>query len=164
MAMRSLKPSSKAMELNITSLMDIMTIILIFLLMSFDSSEHEVKPPEGFELPMSIAEKPIELAIKVTISREELRVEGTRVVRLKNGKVRKSLMAGSAIKPLLKELKRQKAKAMAGINSGQTDENNSEVLYFEAEKGIHYDLIDQVLKTAASAGFTKFRLAVSRKV
>ena len=49
------------------------------------------------------------------------------------------------------------------LNAG-FDENNSEVLYFEAEKGIHYDLIDQVLKTAASAGFTKFRLAVSRKV
>ena len=44
---------AKDMTLNIASLMDVLTIVLIFLLVSFSSQEEVFNPPSCFELPAS---------------------------------------------------------------------------------------------------------------
>lgn len=155
----------KPMELNITSLMDIMTIILIFLIMSYDSQEQEVTPPENIQLPASSAERPVKLAVKLSVSPEEVWVEGKSVVKLHNGKFRPTdLNSDRRVRPLLRELERQKGKLLSGSASqAQGEEDERDLLYLEAARGTPFDLVDQVLKTAATAGFTKFRLAVFRK-
>jgi hypothetical protein len=83
---------------------------------------------------------------------------------LVEGRFRKSDLKGLQVKPLLKELQKQKAKLNSGtVSKDDGDEDETEILYFEAADGTTFDIIDHVLKTAAGAGFTKFRLAVNRK-
>jgi biopolymer transport protein ExbD len=158
------------MNLNITSLMDILTIILIFLIVSFSTEESEITPPKDFPLPPSTSQQSVKLAVKISVGPEEVRVEDSVIFRLAGGKIKASDLDGDKhIKPLLKEMKRQKAKLAAGTvksRSGSTDEEEDEpedeIVYFEAAKGTRYEIIDRVLKTAATAGFVKFRLAVRK--
>lgn len=162
---KNLAQTPGEMSLNISSLMDIMTILLLFLLMSFESKEQEVDPPKDISLPVSSAEVPVKLALKVSVSQDEVRVEEDVVVKLNRGKLRRSdLDSSKNVKPLLKELRRQKARLQSGTRVAKAgEEDDSEIVYFEAAKGTRYAIVDRVMKTAAAAGFTKFRLAVNRK-
>ena len=58
------------MSLNISSLMDILTILLLFLILNFDSQESTVTAPKDIELPTSKSEALVKLAVKVTVSAE----------------------------------------------------------------------------------------------
>lgn len=163
----------KPMNLNITSLMDILTIILIFLIVSFSTEESEVTPPKDFKIPASTSQRQVKLAVKISISKEDIKVEDKVVVRLNNGMFKAGdIDKEKHVLPLLKEMKRQKAKLQSGAvkttkkKSGddEEDDEEGEVVYFEAAKGTRYEIIDRVLKTAAAAGFVKFRLAVQKLV
>lgn len=158
---------SSDMALNITSLMDVLTILLIFLLVNFSTQEQEVDPPKDIELPQSTSEKPIKLAVKMSISRSEVRIEDRVVMKLAAGKIRSSdLDKDKRVPILMSELQREKARLQSGARTeqaGREDDREDEIVYFEAEKGTPYETIDRILKTAAGAGFTKFRLVVDRK-
>lgn len=142
--------------------MDVMTILLIFLILNFSSQEQEVAPSKRIVLPPSTSERPVRLAVKVTISHEDISVEEQVVAKLARGAVRSAdVGAGREIVPLLAVLKKEKARRSAqGRIDRPGDEDESEIVYLEAAQGIPYGLIDQAMKTAAAAGFTKFRLAV----
>ncbi len=153
------------MNVNITSLMDIMTTLLFFLLVNFTSEEQKVDPPKDIVLPASTSERNVKLAVKVSLSSGELRVEERKVMLLTAGRVRASdLDAGQYVAPLLRELRREKVRLQSGSRPPKGDEeDDDEIVYFEAERGIAFETIDRVMKTAAAAGFTKFRLAVHRR-
>ena len=160
---RKERREAKELAVNISSLMDILTILLLFLILSFDSQEANVKPPKNIELAASSSELQVKLAVKLTVSQEDIQVEEQVVCKLAPGGVFKKsdLDKSNLVKPLLKELQRQKARLQSG-STATGEEDESEIVYFEVGKGIRYDLVDRVLKTAATAGFTKFRLAVHR--
>jgi biopolymer transport protein ExbD len=160
---------SKEFALNITSLMDILTIILIFLIISFSTEETEVTPPKDFKLPASASERKVKLAVKVSVGENDVRVEDKVVVRLSGGQFRESdLDASKHVVPLLKEMKRQKKRLDTGQlkfgDGAESQEEATQIVYFEAAKGTRSDTVDRVLKTSANAGFVKFRLAVMRKM
>ena len=54
-------------KLNITSLMDIMTIILVFLLKSYSTEDIQIAPSDDLRLPSSSAQKPPERLEDVTL-------------------------------------------------------------------------------------------------
>ena len=155
---------AKEMHLNISSLMDILTILLLFLIINFDSQEANVKPPKDLKLPGSSSERQVKLAIKITISHQEIRVEDHTVATFVNGKPKPRDIdkTNNTIKPLLRELRKQRAILQRGSHKS-TEEDNAEIIYFEAAKGVKFGLIDQIMKTAQYAGFSKFRLAVHRQ-
>ncbi|OGQ79512.1 MAG: hypothetical protein A2289_05605 [Deltaproteobacteria bacterium RIFOXYA12_FULL_58_15] len=160
---------AKEFSLNITSLMDILTIVLIFLIVNFSTEESEVMPPKDFSLPKSTSERPIKLVVKVSISTEDVRVEEKIVCRLSGGEFQASdLDSDKHVVPLLREMKKQKARLEQGTvksqPSGEDEEDETQIVYFEAATGTRSDTVDRVLKTAANAGFIKFRLAVQRKI
>lgn len=161
------KPYRKVLNLplNITSLMDILTIILIFLIQSFSDQQDEVTPPKDFVLPASTSERTVKLAVKVSVSPDEVRVEDKVVLKLIGGSFRSGdLNRSRHIVSVLNELRKQKARLQSGARTqAPGEEDEAEIVYFEAASGTKYETIDRLLKTAAAAGFTKFRLAVHRK-
>ena len=61
----------------------------------------------------------------------------------------------------IEDLRSTNGDGASSIVAGEEEE--AEIVYLEAAKGTKYKTIDRVLKTAAAAGFTKFRLAVNRR-
>ncbi len=143
--------------------MDILTILLLFLIISFGNQDEDLSPPDGFELPDSSSDIQVHMAVKVSVSDEAVFVEEVEVAKFVKARVRKQdLDASNLIKPLLRELQRKKAEVSQGSRiAGEDDE--SVIVYLEADKGTRYILLNRVLNTAATAGFTKFRLAVHKR-
>ena len=165
MRAKRLNREAKALNLNISSLMDILTILLLFLILSYGSQEENVLPPAEIELPDSTSESQVKVALSVSIAETEILVEEKSILKLGPGQQlrRGQLDKNKRIKALGKELRRKKAEISEQKTMSEGEEEEREIIYLHAAKGTRYDLLDLVLKTAAEAGFTKFRLAVHRK-
>ncbi len=143
--------------LNITSLMDVMTIILIFLLFSFSSQDQNLRLAKDMELPKSTSEKPFKWAINITLTENELMVEDLSVCRYKNGRFIDTKNDPDKIVLLYKQL--TDLKSMEKYR--EVDRDASEpVVIFQADKKHKFDTIYKVMKTAAMAGYPNFRFAV----
>ncbi len=79
---RSKKPPS----LVITPLLDMFTIILIFLIVSFSAEDYDFKLDETVALPTSSSRTTFKPSISVAISKSGVLVEGEKVVALTDGK------------------------------------------------------------------------------
>ena len=71
--------------LNITSMMDIMTIILIFLLKNYSTDDISVAASDDLQVPVSTAQKAPKLAVSVVVSRKDIVVDGLHVIDLERG-------------------------------------------------------------------------------
>jgi biopolymer transport protein ExbD len=110
-------------ELNITSLMDIMTIILVFLLKSYSTEDIQIAPSENLLLPVSSADRPPELAVNTVISKIAITVDGVDVVAVSGNQVGEQDKRGTLITPLFDSLKAaaDQAKANAVITNKDGD-------------------------------------------
>lgn len=162
---KSTHKEPKEAALNISSLMDILTILLLFLILSFGSQEQDIIPPKDFQIPDSNSDLPVKLAVQVQVGPAHIMVEDKVVLQFRPGQVlkRTDVDKNNRIAPLLTELQRQKAKLSSGKAIQEGSEDEQEIVYLQAAKDTRFALLDQVLKTAAEAGFTKFRLAVHKR-
>ena len=71
-------------ELNITSMMDMMTIILVFLLKSIGSSEVEVRTSDNLKLPYSTNKAPPMLTVSVVVQKDSILVDGKEVANVQS--------------------------------------------------------------------------------
>ncbi len=143
--------------LNITSLMDVMTIILIFLLFSFSSQDQNLRMAKDMELPKSDSDKPFKWAINITLTENELMVEDLSVCRYKNGQFVDTKGDPGKINLLYKQLTDLKSLE----KYREVDRDASEpVVIFQADKKHEFNTIYKVMKTAAMAGYPNFRFAV----
>ncbi len=70
--------SAPAGRAGLTSLVDVVTILLVFLLRSY-SSDPPVRPDDGdFQLPLTASETPVPRGLAVDVTRELVAVEGQR--------------------------------------------------------------------------------------
>jgi biopolymer transport protein ExbD len=153
----SMQQKNGTATLNITSLMDVMTIILIFLLFSFSSQDQNLRLSKDMELPKSTSEKPFKWAINITLTENELMVEDLTVCRYKNGQFGDIRDDPDKIVLLYKQLTDLKSLE----KYREVDRDASEpVVIFQADKKHKFDTIYRVMKTAAMAGYPNFRFAV----
>jgi len=61
-------------SLNLTSMMDMFTIILVFLLKTYSTEGQLISPSEHLELPKSTVQKAPEVALDVVVTRKEILV------------------------------------------------------------------------------------------
>ena len=97
---------SAAPALNVTSLMDILTIILIFLIISFSSDEQEAVPPRGFDLPASTTQRTPKIAVKVTITEQDIQFDSNSFA-LADGFVQQADLLERPLKTTLAEMERE---------------------------------------------------------
>jgi biopolymer transport protein ExbD len=160
--------------LNIVAMMDMMTILLVFLLKSVSFTTISVSAAD-ITLPYSTTQvEPVE-AVKVFITRSEITVEDKKVAVVQNDAILPEYVGAEdryLIKPL-KAILDQKATELAAIqrrNPKATVEDNLTIL---ADKDTPYQVLMQVLYTASRAtaslgpdeslSFGKFRLTVLKR-
>ena len=143
--------------LNITSLMDVMTILLIFLLFSFSSQDQNLRLAKDLNLPRSTSEKPFKWAINITLTQDQLLVEDLSVCRYRNGR----FVDVSDDPDKIVLLYRQLTDLKSLEKYREVDRDASEpVVIFQADKKHRFETIYKVMKTAAMAGYPNFRFAV----
>ncbi len=157
-------------ELNIYPMMDMMTILLVFLIMQF-SQTVDVVESEELRLPYTIYADPLERAVVVKIARNSIAVNNETILALDNGLIDDSQRQGGGnsfvITPLLAELEVQteRLKAIEEIasQSGVEQPFNGD-LEIIADKRTPYRTIIDIVYTAGQAEFRNFNLvAIERR-
>lgn len=147
--------------LNINSLMDIMTIILVFLLKNYGDEPIKVIA-EDLKAPMSVSELTPEDMTTITITQKMILVNNTKAVDVKSGAVDKSQKKGGEaslnIQPLYDEIteaiKRKKRETKL------LGQEYLPVATIIADQGTPYRLLTEVMYTAGQAELSQFKFAV----
>jgi biopolymer transport protein ExbD len=149
----------KEAKLNITSLMDIMTIILVFLLKSYSTEDIQIAPSDDLRLPSSSAQKPPELAVNAVVSKVNITVDGVKVVDVSGGIVGEEYKRGTLISPLFDTLKEKadEAKALAERNPANAFKGR---ILLQCDRDIPFSLVREVMYTAGQAQFAEFKFVV----
>jgi biopolymer transport protein ExbD len=144
-------------ELNITSMMDMMTIILVFLLKSVGASEVEVRTSDQLKLPYSTNKAPPLLTVSVVVQKDSILVDGAEVASVISEKT------GLSINRLFDELndKKEVSKVLESKTKGQIKFEGKMVLQFD--QNIPYSLIREVMFTAGKAEFFDFQFVLIQK-
>ncbi|MCD6499666.1 MAG: biopolymer transporter ExbD [Deltaproteobacteria bacterium] len=161
---KAARRDKKDMGLTITSLLDALTIILLFLLKSFGDNPVNITQKKGeLQLPKSMSTSNMADMVDIHIGESAILVHGKSIhVNVKNGKVDENVKRDGAdgffITPLYKALK-EKAKKLKtkAKRAGWRFEGNALVA---ADKAIPYRLLSEVLYTANQAEFKLYSFAI----
>jgi biopolymer transport protein ExbD len=151
-------------ELNIVAMMDMMTIILVFLLKSYQASAINVNMNEQLTVPQSTTQLHPQENITVTLSTKEVAVNERRVVEVQGGAIPASakeggradaFYVGAIYDALKKEVEKQKTIARYNKDAPFTGRIN-----VVADKRIPYRTLMEVLYTAGQAELGEYKFMV----
>ena len=149
-------------ELNITAMMDLMTIILVFLIKSFSASSITVTASEDVRPPMSTARATPKDTIAITVTPKSIMVGDKKKVDLVNAALKPGDMEGKLILPLDAALKKEVEKLKYIAERNPTSPFNREVSII-GDKRVSYDLLSSVLYTAGQNELENFRFIILQK-
>ncbi len=156
--------------LNITAMLDIMTIILVFLLKSLGESSASVPQSDDLQLPVSVLKsEPSQEGVVVTVTKSQILVGDNKVVSLPSRESVTQSGVGANNKrngpndlyivPLGAALQSaRKTDKMIRQKKG-LDPNGSEAIII-ADKTTPYRLVQEVVFTLGQSEFSKFHLMV----
>lgn len=146
-------------HLNLVPMMDMMTVLLVFLVKNFMTDPQSIQVNDTLRPPESSATVEMAPATTITITAEDILVESKSVVRLSD-----ITAAGSkdvAIPKLRDELENEVAKREAlAIRGGPPFDGK---MLLVAHQNTPYSLITSVLYTAGESKFSSYRLVVMKR-
>lgn len=154
-------------ELNIVAMMDMMTIILVFLLKSYQASTLNVNMSADLTIPASTTQLQPQENISITLSMSELAVNDRAVLPLergvippkyKDGRKAEAFYVGPIYDALKKEVDKQKYIAQYNKNAPFSGRIN-----VVADKKITYRTLMEVLYTAGQAELGEYKFMVLKK-
>ena len=161
---RSREAAGEIKELNITAMMDMMTIILVFLLKSYSASSLAVNLSDELKLPLSTSQVQAQDNINVTISMRQVAVNDRSAVKVENGAIpagykeqgrADAFYVGAVYDALKKEVDKQKYIAQYNRSAPFTGRVN-----VIADRRIPYRTLMEVLYTAGQAELGEYKFMV----
>lgn len=147
---------NQSFVLNITSMTDMFTILLVFLLQTFSTGEITLDPIPGVRLPQSTTEKNPVNGVKLSISPTELKFDQKVVALVKNQSVESGAIDpndSNFIKPLFDELQKFNKENEKLAKTGK--------VLLQADQELPYATVRKVMYTASMAGFPNLKLVTT---
>ncbi|MFQ5770171.1 MAG: ExbD/TolR family protein [bacterium] len=147
----------KSAKLNLTSMMDMFTIILVFLLKTYATQGQLLQPSEYLTLPKSTVKTPPETALDLVVSKEVIMLNDKKIIDLEQVKKQKDYI----IEPLKKQLlyhavEAKNMEAQFGVPfSGKVT--------IQGDQNLEYKELVKVMATCGASEYPNMRLVVYRK-
>jgi len=151
------------MGLNIYPMMDMMTILLVFMIMQFANGAAEIVQSSELMLPTSTSEAEAAQALSILISNSEIVVEGKQALTLRNGKIDPSVKQGGGtgwlVTPLYNALKehRDRLKMIASRNAQRPFRGEVRII---ADKRTPFRTLGEVIYSLGQTEFGAIRFVV----
>jgi len=156
--------------LNITAMLDIMTIILVFLLKSLGESSNAIPQSDDLRLPTSVAKSdPHQEGVTLTISKSQILVGDQKILSLPGRESQAQTGVGAQHKrggpndlyivPLGNVLQTARRTDVSVRRAKGLDPSTSEAIII-ADRGTPYRLFIEVLFTLGQSEFGKYHLMV----
>jgi biopolymer transport protein ExbD len=148
--------------LNITSMMDMMTIVLVFLLKSFDAEGNLLTQAENLRLPLSVSRKNVkEISLTVIVDNAQILVDGTVVANTEEVRNQDSLVVAPMLTVLKEKREAEKKHAMSKGTDDAGEESGKVIV--QLDKNIPYDIMYKVMATCGFAEYGNVAFAVVQK-
>ncbi|MEO0321590.1 MAG: biopolymer transporter ExbD [Myxococcota bacterium] len=164
------RQKKKPPGLMLTSLLDMFTIILIFLIVSFEAESHEFRLNPDLTLPESSARAQLKPAVNVAVTGQQVLVDNEPVYTLTNGAVPGEGDV-EAIDEVVEALRAEYEKRFGHLGGDAASANEADetaeasegaIVVVQADRELEYRTLYAILRSAATAGFFKYRLAIMR--
>lgn len=157
---RGRRKKKALIDLDITSLLDILVIMLVFLLKSYNSTGIIMNIPEGITLPTSKSQDLNTNGVVVQISKDTIWVDDQVILDRTNPKGKTYDYGGRRIIPLFNELVSKKNTVKQIEKTTPAATKFSGIVNLIVDKTIKYSEIKKVLFTAAEAGYRSYKFVV----
>lgn len=151
----------KNQEIDITSLLDILVIIIVFLLKTYTVSIL-VNPAEGIKLPLSQSEKNFSPGVTLQVSQNKLWLEEKEILDFTQEKEESWLTPEGHIAPLLQALEEYKS-VETPTKDSQDKSAEKKVVNLIMDRTIPYTLIKKIMNTCAASTLDSFKFAVLKE-
>jgi biopolymer transport protein ExbD len=152
---RMARNRAKVVKISLTSLMDVFTILVFFLLVNSATTE-VLETPKQITLPASVVEEKPRETVVIFVSPNEVTVQGESVVL-----VSEILEAtGQDIAPIGERLE-EVSKNIIGLKTLIVAESQEVTIL--ADRSVPFSVIKKVMSTCTSRGFARISLAVLQK-
>jgi len=145
----------KLTGLNLTSLMDVFTILVFFLLFNTGASE-VLETPKEIKLPDSVVEAKPRETVVIMVSPEVVLVQGEAVISTPELLATRNETI-AAVTDRLKQLER----SIIGISTKTVVESKEVTIL--ADKTIPFSALKKIMSTCTGSGYGKISLAVIQK-
>ena len=141
--------------MNLTSLMDVFTILVFFLLVNSANTE-VLETPKQVTLPASVVEQKPRETVVIFVSPTEVTVQGEVVARVED--IRAS--RGQSIEPIRERLE-QMSRNIIGLKTQIVAESREVTIL--ADRTVPFSIIKKVMSTCTGQGYGRISLAVLQK-
>ena len=155
------RQKTSPVDLDITSLLDILVILLVFLLKSYNSSGIIFNVPEGIKLPISESRNVNTAGVIIQVSPAKIWVDDKIILDgTSSGNRRLFDQGGLRVIPLFNELVSKKRLYQQTKMASQQAKKFQGIVNLVVDKSIKYSFIRKILHTCAEAGYQKYKFVV----
>lgn len=148
----------KGFKPQLTSLIDVMTILLIYLLKSFSSEGEIVTVSKDLMLPKSSSQKTPHLTVVLTVNHKYILAEGAEIVTLEN-----ILSSDNLIIPELNKWLETRRKITQYNDQYNNIKKFQGDITIQADKRIPFRLLKKIMYTCGQQEYNNFSLAVLKR-
>ena len=152
MKFRKKRNMNPEMVLSITSMADIFTILLVFLLKSFSTGISSITPSEAIVLPEAQKAEPVIDTLKMQISPFSVIIDDKTVVNLNQFQFKPSDLGSKGLPTALNEVLKEQRK--------KDSLKKFPKILILADEETPYSTLKRVLASANDAGFIDYKLVV----
>ena len=158
--------SKHELTLNLNPMLDIFSILITFLLMSFsaDPVNHDVN--SGIVLPESKTIAALDEVPAIIVTKTEILVNDKKVATITGGDVPENERAQGAVYPVFQELEKL-AEANKRLAKTKSDDpsviGKTGALTMEMDKEHRFKLMKRIMLAAQQAEFVQFKLSVQKE-
>ena len=145
---------AKPQGISLTSLMDVFTILVFFLLVN--SGSEVLEAPRQIALPESVVEAKPRETVVIYVSTDEILVQGEPVVSVADV----IALEGGDIEPVMARLATLQERVIGARSQAVAKSDEVTIL---ADKSIPFSVVKQVMSTCTAQGYTRISLAVIQK-
>lgn len=158
---RKRKHQEEVTGLNLTAMMDVMTILLVYLIKLYSDAPENITLNDDLRAPASTAPDAVSPAVRVMISKGSIIVDDKPVLQIKDGQIVTDDPA-NMYAPLNVALQKRvdDLRAIALRTHGPDFDG---ILMVVADEDTPYGMLTGVLGVAGRAQFTSYRLTVKHK-
>ncbi len=142
-------------KLNLTPLMDVFTVLVLFLMIN-QSSVEILQKPKQITLPESVVEAKPRETVVIFVGKHEVLVQGVPVARVADIQASENAEIES-IGVRLAEL----SESVIGVNTQAVAESQEVTVL--ADKSIPFSVLKKIMATCTARGYTRVSLAVVQK-
>ena len=149
----------KEASLGMTSLMDIVSIIVIYLLKSYASDPVLIQPIAEQKIPMSATDSPIQQGVAIYISNKELMFNEKKLVALKDGVIDPNAIKNKhLISPLFDAMVEEAEKSKQMAEKTRTDWEARALII--GDQRLKFKTLVDVMYTAGRAEYVEYAFCV----